>query len=93
MNQPEQLRALMVWMLLGAGMVCTALAAGSLLIAWQGDWPKGTETQRLAIVGWALLGGLSGMGAVIASLAIGGPVGRIKGRVGIIEIDAEGDEP
>lgn len=87
----EKLRQLMVWMLFGAGVVCTALAVGALLIAWLGNWPAGTESQRLDIVAKALLGGLAGMGAVIVALAIGGPVGRIKGRVGIIEIDAEGD--
>lgn len=86
------MRALMVWMLFGAGLACTALAVGALLIAWLGGWPAGTESQRLDIVGWSLLGGLGGMGAVIVSLAIGGPVGRLKGKVGIIEIDAEGDE-
>lgn len=32
-----------------------------------------------------------GMGAVIVALAIGGPIGRLKGNVGPIEIDAEGD--
>lgn len=72
------MRRLMVWMLFGAGVVCTAIAVGALLIVWQGGWPTGTEPQRLSIVGWALLGALAGMGAVIASLAIGGPVGRFK---------------
>ena len=86
------MRALMIWMLFGAGLACTALAVGALLIAWLGQWPAGTEPQRLDIVGRALLGGLGGMGAVIVSLAIGGPVGRLKGRVGLVEIDAEGDE-
>lgn len=96
--QPDTMRALMVWMLFGAGLVCTALAIFTLLIVWLGKvawfglpWPAGTEEQRLSIIGWALLGALGGMGAVIVSLAIGGPVGRIKGRVGIVEIDAEGD--
>lgn len=88
----ERMRALMVWMLFGAGIVCTALATAALLIAWLGHWPAGREAQRLDIVGHALLGGLCGMGAVIVALAIGGPVGRLKGRVGPIEIDAEGDQ-
>lgn len=92
MTYSERMRAMMVWMLFGAGIVCTAFAVGSLLIAWLGDWSPGTEGKRLNIVSWALLGGLAGMGAVIVSLAIGGPVGRLKGRVGtFIEIDAEGD--
>jgi len=87
----ERMRALMVWMLFGAGIVCTALAAASLTIAWRGGWPPGTEAKRLDIVGWALAGGLGGMGAVIVALAIGGPVGRLKGKVGLFEIDAEGN--
>ena len=88
----ERMRALMVWMLFGAGVVCTALTVAALLIAWIGGWPAGTEGKRLDIVGWSLLGGLIGMGAAIVCLAIGGPVGRFKGRVGPIEIDAEGDK-
>ncbi len=88
----ERMRALMVWMLFGAGIVCTALATAALLIAWLGHWPAGREAQRLDIVGHALLGGLAGMGAVIVALAIGGPIGRLKGKVGPIEIDAEGDQ-
>ena len=87
----NRMRALMVWMLFGAGIVSTALAVAALLIAWRGGWPPGTESQRLDIVGWTLIGGLAGMGATIVSLAIGGPVGRLKGRLGAIEIDAEGD--
>lgn len=77
----ERLRGTMSWMLFGAGLVCTGLAIGALMIAWIGGWPPGTEHQRLAIVGWALLGALGGMGAVIVSLAIGGPVGRFKAGV------------
>lgn len=88
----ERMRPLMVWMLFGAGIVCTALTVAALLIAWVGGWPAGNEDKRLDIVGWALLGGLAGMGAAIVSLAIGGPVGRFKGKVGLIEIDAEADE-
>lgn len=91
-NAAEPMRALMVWMLFGAGMVCTALTVAALLIAWIGGWPAGSEEKRLDIVGWSLLGGLLGMGAAIVSLAIGGPVGRFKGRVGPVEIDAEGDK-
>lgn len=89
----ERMRSLMVWMLFGAGVVCSALAVGALLIVWRGGWPLGTEAQRLGIVGWALLGALGGMGAVIISLAIGGPVGRFKGKVGLAEFEAEGDQP
>lgn len=78
MSFAETMRRLMVWMLFGAGVVCTAIAVGALLIVWLGEWPVAIAAQRLSIVGWALLGALAGMGAVIASLAIGGPVGRFK---------------
>lgn len=78
----ERLRGVMSWMLFGAGVVCTAMAVGALLIVWVGGWPHGTEHQRLSIIGWALLGALAGMMAVIISLAIGGPVGRFKAGVG-----------
>lgn len=88
----EKLRQIMVWMLFGAGIVCTAMAVGTLWIAWRGGWPAGTEAQRLEIIGWALLGALGGMGAVIVSLAIGGPVGRIKGGIGPVTIEAEDKE-
>lgn len=83
----ERWRGRMSWMLFGAGIVCTALAVGALLIAWIGGWPAGTEHQRLTIVGWALLGALAGMMAVIASLAIGGPVGRFSARAGPAEFN------
>ena len=86
-----RMRRRMMWMLFGAGVVSTALAVAALLIAWRGGWPAGSEGKRLDIVGWALLGGLGGMGATIVSLAIGGPVGRIRGKAGPLEIDAQGD--
>jgi hypothetical protein len=86
-------RALALYMLFGAGIVCTLIAVGALLIVWIGGWNPGTEAQRLSIIGWALLGALVGMGAVIVSLAIGGPVGRFRGGVGKdgVTFEAEGD--
>lgn len=87
----EGQRGLMVWALLIAGILCTGMAIGALLIAWVGGWPTGTEAQRLSIVGWALLGALAGMGAVIISLAIGGPVGKFSGELGPAKFDVEGD--
>lgn len=89
----ERLRGTMSWMLFGFGVVCTALAVSAMLIAWLGGWAPGTEHQRLSIIGWTLLGALAGMLAVIASLAIGGPVGRFKGKLSRTgaEMEAEGD--
>lgn len=87
---------MMSWMLFGAGVVCTLMAVSALLIVWVGGWPNGTEKQRLAIIGWALLGAMGGMLTVIVSLAIGGPVGRVKAnasRAGF-GLEAEGhDDP
>ena len=101
MNKPqpqtfaERLRGMMSWMLLGAGVACVGLAVSAMLIAWLGGWSVGTEPQRLSIIGWALLGALAGMLAVIVSLAIGGPVGRFKGKLSRdgAEIEADDDTP
>ncbi len=91
----ERLRGIMSWMLFGAGVACTLLAVGALMIVWRGGWPAGTETQRLTIIGWTLIGALIGMLAVIVSLAIGGPVGRFKGKVNMrgAEFEAVDDVP
>ena len=92
----ELWRGRMSTALLCAGMACFGLAIGALLIAWLGGWPAGTEHQRLNIVGWALLGALAGMMAVIVSLAIGGPGGRFRGRLSRdgAELEAEDrDDP
>lgn len=88
----ERLRGVMSWMLFGAGAACTAMSCAAVLIVWKGVWSPVSESQRLDIIGWALLGSLAGMGAVIVSLAIGGPVGRFKANVGKegVGFDAEG---
>ena len=87
----EGQRGLMVWLLFGAGVVCTLFAVCTLLIVWLGDWPAELAAQRLSAVSWALLGGMMGMGAVIVSLAIGGPVGRFRGKAFGAEFEADGD--
>jgi hypothetical protein len=92
-TNPQRVRSIMIAMLFGAGVVCTGIAIGAVLIAWLGTWPEGLAGDRLSIVGKAALGGMAGMGMVIVALAIGGPVGRVKGKVGtIFELDAEGDK-
>jgi membrane protein implicated in regulation of membrane protease activity len=83
---------MMSWMLLGAGIACFGLAMGALLIAWVGGWATGTEYQRLSIVGWALLGALTGMLSVIVSLAIGGPVGRFNAKLSRNGLDVEAND-
>jgi hypothetical protein len=88
----ERMRALMVWMLLASGIVCTIIAVGAVMIAWLGTWPANLAGDRLSIIGKAAVGGMLGMGMVIVALAIGGPVGRVKGKAGsFLEIEAEGD--
>lgn len=93
----ERLRGVMSWMLFWTGVVCTAMAFMVIMIVWLGDWPHGTEAQRLTILAEALFGSEAGMGAVIVSLAIGGPVGRFKanaGRDGVgFEAEKDDDAP
>lgn len=71
-----------------AGVVCTAGEAAMVLIIWLGGWTSDTQAQRLEILGWALLGMLAGVPAVIISFAIGGPVGRLKGGIGRASFEA-----
>lgn len=86
--QSESLRRLMTIALFGAGVVCTAGAAAMVLIIWLGGWTSDTQAQRLEILGWALLGMLAGVLAVIISFAIGGPVGRLKAGNGLVSFEA-----
>lgn len=84
----ESLRRLMTLALFGAGIVCTLGAAAMVLIVWLGGWSPETQPQRLEILGWALLGMLAGILAVIISFAIGGPVGRLSGSLGLASFSA-----
>ena len=84
----EGLRRMMTIALFGAGVVCTLGAAAMVLIIWLGGWTSDTQAQRLEILGWALLGMLAGVLAVIISFAIGGPVGRLKGGIGLASFEA-----
>jgi hypothetical protein len=86
--QSESLRRLMTIALFGAGVVCTFGAAAMVLIIWLGGWTSDTQAQRLEILGWALLGMLAGILAVIISFAIGGPVGRLKAGNGLVSFEA-----
>jgi fructose-specific phosphotransferase system IIC component len=92
--QSESLRRLMTLALFGAGIVCTVGAAAMVLIIWLGGWTDDTQAQRLEILSYALLGMLAGVLAVIVSFAIGGPVGRLKGGIGLATFEASsGSEP
>lgn len=90
-KQSETLRRIMTLALFGAGVVCTFGAVAMVLIIWLGGWTSDTQAQRLDILSYALLGMLSGMLAVIASFAIGGPVGRLKAGNGIMSLELDGD--
>ena len=86
--QSESLRRLMTLALFGAGIVCTLGAVAMVLIVWLGGWSPDTQAQRLEILSYALLGMLAGVLAVIISFAIGGPVGRLKGGIGLATFEA-----
>lgn len=86
--QSESLRRLMTVALFGAGVVCTVGAAAMVLIIWLGGWTDDTQAQRLEILSYAMLGMLAGILAVIVSFAIGGPVGRLKGGIGLASFEA-----
>jgi drug/metabolite transporter (DMT)-like permease len=87
----ERLRARMSNALMIAGLICTVLCLGLILVIWLGAWSPETQQQRLDYLGNALFGTIAGMGLVIVSLAIGGPVGRLSGKIGPAEFNAEDD--
>lgn len=68
--------------LLASGIVAAVFFAVTIAIVWLGNWPEQAWHQRLSILGWATLGELASILAVIVSYAIGGPVGRYKASVG-----------
>lgn len=92
MTHAQTMRAIMSWALMGAGIASTALAALLVVVLWMGEWSPETQVQRLDYLGYALLGALGGMGLVIVSMAIGGPVGRISAKTSVGEFHAEGDK-
>lgn len=85
------------WMALamfGGGVVCTALAIAMVLIVWLGGWAVEHQSLQLKILATALMGFLTGILMVLVSLAIGGPLGRVKltaGRQGF-GMEAAGDD-
>lgn len=89
----EGQRALMVWLMAGAGvfagiMVCAMIA----LFIW-GGWAPANERLILFILAGALAGFVTSMIAVIIAMAVGGPVGRFKTSVTKdgVSLEAEGD--
>jgi|GEM_PF-2154206 len=85
-------RAMMSWALFGGGVACTAIAILLIAIVWLGEWTPAMEPRRLTYLGVSLYCALGGIGIVLVSLAIGGPVGRIKGSIGkLVTLEAQDD--
>ena len=86
------MRQLFSLCLLGGGVVMTAFSIWLVLIVWKGGWSPENQHQQLEILGWALLGGLSGVAITLISIAIGGPIRNMKGGAGPINVEVEGDD-
>jgi len=85
------LRQLFSLCLLGGGMVMTAFSIWLVWIVWKGGWTPDNQAQQLEILGWSLLGGLSGVMVSLIAIAIGGPVRNVKGNAGPVNLEVEGD--
>ena len=85
------LRQLFSLCLLGGGIVMTALSIWVIWIVWKGGWTPDNQGQQLEILGWALLGSLTGVAISLISIAIGGPIRNMKGGAGPVNIEVEGD--
>lgn len=89
----DKMRSFMALAMFGGGVVCTLLAVASVLIVWLGGWAAEQQALQLQIIAAALVGFLLGMLLVLVSLAVGGPLGRLKlnaSRDGI-GLEAAGD--
>lgn len=86
------LRQLFSLCLLGGGVVMTLFSIWLVWIVWKGGWSADNQAQQLEILGWALLGGLSGVAISLISIAIGGPIRNVKGEAGPVSLEVEGDD-
>lgn len=87
---PEGQRALYGWFIAAAGVFNGVAFAGLMVLFWLGGWSAASEAQRIAAL--ATLGAAFPLGqlAVIAALAVGGPVGRFRlSKDGTVEADAK----
>ena len=89
-KQPDGLRHLMTIALFGGGIVMTLFLVAFTLIVWLGGWEKTMQGKQLEILGWGMLGALALIGIVLLSFAVGGPVGRLKGGLGLASFEATG---
>lgn len=85
------LRQLFSLCLLGGGVVMTAFSVWLVWIVWKGGWTPENQSQQLEILGYALIGCLSGVAISLVSIAIGGPIRNMKGGAGPVNVEIEGD--
>lgn len=81
----------MVWAIFGSGVVVTLLTVMYTLIIWLGEWSTATEMARVNFLGGGLLIAWFAIIVVVVTFGLGGPLGRLKGKVGGVEIEAQGD--
>ena len=90
MKMPN-LKQLFSLCLLGGGIALSAFSVWLVLIVWKGGWDVTNQPQQLEILGWALLGGLSGVAVTLISIAVGGPLRALKGEAGPVKVEVDGD--
>lgn len=80
----------MVWAIFGAGVVVAGFALFYSLVIWLGSWPAALAASRLSYLGLGLLLSWFAVIIVVVVFGLGGPLGRLKGSVGSINIEAQG---
>lgn len=78
--------------LLGGGVTLSAFSTWLVWIVWRGGWNTTHQGQQLEILGWALLGGLSGVMIALVAIAVGGPLRSLKGEAGPVKVEVDGDD-
>jgi hypothetical protein len=76
---------------LGGGVAAGAFLGWLIWIIAYDPWPKGTEEQRLGILGQTSLGALVLMGLVMLGLSIRNAIRNIKGSAGPVSFEASGE--
>lgn len=81
--------------MMASGVACFVASLALVGVIWLGHWTPAQEHLRVAILGGALAGFLLGAIFVQISMAVGGPLGRVKfaaSRDGGVSIEASDDE-
>ena len=86
------LRQLFSLCLLGGGVALSAFSCWLVWIVWKGGWGEANQPQQLEILGWALLGGLTGVAITLIAIAVGGPLRALRGEAGPVKLEVEGDD-